>query len=349
MACVSPGGVARPPLTLAERQLGVGREHEHVGADEVGRAVVHVGVDEEVVAAVVLVLLVGVVGQHRVAAREAPSQLCLEGVVAALARVAEVVDPLRPAVGAAQPVALSGPCRRRTACAGSGRTRAEADERGLVRVRGRVVAEEPLAAVAHVGDLRGERGRQLALERHVVGVDVGQVLLVGQQAGERPRWAGASARSAAPAGKTGADGPVARLNTLSKLLGGFSSCGREHRQVLCHGVAEGGPEHADVVAAPVAGADHGLGVDLVRDAEAWRPVDLVLDVALQVDVAHAADADLAGVDVQPAAVARLVHGLRVDDVGPQPVVEGQLRGGAPGVLDVEELAPLGLPARRCSG
>src|SRR5207245_11444267 len=76
------------------------------------------------------------------------------------------------------------------------------------------------------------------------------------------------------------------------------------------------------------------------------PVHLVLHVPGQVDVAEARDADLAGVDVEPAPVARPVHGLRVDDVGPQPVVERQLRRGSPGVLYVIELAPLPLAGVR---
>src|SRR6185503_14726586 len=79
---------------------------------------------------------------------------------------------------------------------------------------------------------------------------------------------------------------------------------------------------------------------------AGGPVDVVLDVAGEVHVADAADAQLTGVDVQPAAVARFVDGLRVDDVRAQAVVDGQLRAGAPRVLHVVELPPLALPRVR---
>ena len=66
----------------------------------------------------------------------------------------------------------------------------------------------------------------------------------------------------------------------------------------------------------------------------------VLDVAVQADAADAANEDLAGVEVQPAAVAGLVHRLRIDDVEAQAVVHGQLRVGSPRVLRVVEVPPL---------
>ena len=172
-------------------------------------------------------------------------------------------------------------------------------------------------------------------------------MLLVEAAGARTRRSAAgSDRPRRGSTKIGAGGPCARLNTASKLLGAFRLLDGEHRQVLGHRVAEDRAEHAGVVAAAVAGANHRLLVDLVGGAEPGRPVDLVLDVAGQVDVAHAAHPDLAGVDVQPAAVARLVDRLRVVDVGAQAVVEGQLRGGAPGVLDVVEVPPLALPRVR---
>ncbi len=107
-------------------------------------------------------------------------------------------------------------------------------------------------------------------------------------------------------------------------------------------MAEDRTEDARVVAPAVAGADDHLLVDLIGNAYTGRPVDLVLHVPGQVDVAHAPHSDLAGVDVEPATVARSVDGLGVVDVGPEAVVNGQLVRGPPGVLDVVEMAPLPL-------
>ena len=170
---------------------------------------------------------------------------------------------------------------------------AEADDRRLVDVGRRVVADEAVAAVAR---RRRSRPRSSCVSSRW------RVTLKASTCGGAA-WSGSSARgdavrqrepavARARAGKTGAGGPWARLNTLSKLFGGFSSWNDEHGQVLGHGVAEGGAEHADVVAAAVARAEHRLGVDLVGGAQARRPVDLVLDVAGEVDVADAADPDL---------------------------------------------------------
>ena len=70
-------------------------------------------------------------------------------------------------------------------------------------------------------------------------------------------------------------------------------------------MAEQRSEDADVVASAVAGAQDGLLVELVGRAEARRPVERVLDVAVQPDVADAGDVDLAGREIEEPAVARL--------------------------------------------
>jgi len=111
-------------------------------------------------------------------------------------------------------------------------------------------------------------------------------------------------------------------------------------------VAEDGAEDAGVVTPAVAGADHGLFVDLIGDPEPGRPVDLVLHVAPKADVAHAPHPDLTCVDVEPAPVPRFVDRLRVVDVRPQPIVEGQLRCRPPGVLHIIEVPPLPLASIR---
>ena len=107
-------------------------------------------------------------------------------------------------------------------------------------------------------------------------------------------------------------------------------------------MAEERPEHADVVAAAVAGTQHRLFVDLVGRADARRPVQAVLDVTVQADAADPDHPDLARVEIEEPGVARLVDGLRVDDIEPQPVVERQLVVHPPGVLRVVEVAPLSL-------
>src|SRR4029078_5109195 len=70
------------------------------------------------------------------------------------------------------------------------------------------------------------------------------------------------------------------------------------------------------------------------------------DLPAHVLFAVPAPRDEPGVDVEPAAVAGLVHGLGADDVRADAVVEGQLLGRAPGVLQVVELAPLALAGIR---
>src|SRR5206468_3589952 len=114
------------------------------------------------------------------------------------------------------------------------------------------------------------------------------------------------------------------------------------RQVLRHRVAEQRAEDADVVAAPVAGADHQLLIELISDAEARREVQAVFDAAIERDAADACYLDLACVDVEEAAVAGLIHRLRIDHVQTQAVVERQLAVGAPGVLRIIEMTPLPL-------
>jgi hypothetical protein len=88
-------------------------------------------------------------------------------------------------------------------------------------------------------------------------------------------------------------------------------------------VAEQRSEHADVVAAPEAAADHGTFVDLC-------PVQFVLDVAVQFGVADADDRNFSCGQIEVSGIARLVDRLRVDDVEPQAVIQRQLVGRAPG-------------------
>ena len=116
----------------------------------------------------------------------------------------------------------------------------------------------------------------------------------------------------------------------------------EDRQVLRHAVAEQRSEDADVVDAAVAAAQDRLLGDLMGRAHTRRPVQLVLDTAVQRNIPDPDDPDLAGVQVEEPCVARVVDRLRVDDVEPQPVVERRLAVHAPGVLRVVEVPPLPL-------
>ena len=125
-----------------------------------------------------------------------------------------------------------------------------------------------------------------------------------------------------------------RLRRIQRLVG-------EHRQVLRDVVAEGDAEHADVVGAAVAGADDGLRVQLVGDADARREVgQRGLDVAVHADAVLAGDHDFAGGEVLEAAVVLAVDVLREVDLPAQADVHGELRRDLPGVLHVGEEAVL---------
>src|SRR5882672_10814020 len=108
-------------------------------------------------------------------------------------------------------------------------------------------------------------------------------------------------------------------------------------------------EHADVVAAPITGSEHCLLVQLVRRADARRPVRMILDAAVQRNASDARDEDVGRWDGNPSvadirenepALADIADGLRVDEIEPQAVVQRQLAVGMPRVLRVIEMAPL---------
>src|SRR5207253_2597551 len=109
--------------------------------------------------------------------------------------------------------------------------------------------------------------------------------------------------------------------------------GGEHGQILRDGVAENRPEDTEVVTAAVAAAQDGLFPELIRDANARRPVQRVLDATVQTDAADAGDADVRRWNIralpvdrreQEASLVRAVDGLRVDDVEAQAVVHRHL-------------------------
>jgi len=109
-----------------------------------------------------------------------------------------------------------------------------------------------------------------------------------------------------------------RLRGVERLIG-------EHREVLCHVMAEGYAEDSDVVGAAVAGANHGLGVELVGDADARPEVrERGLDIAIQADTVLAGDHDFAGGEILKAAVVLAVDVLREVDFPTQSEVDGEL-------------------------
>ena len=107
-------------------------------------------------------------------------------------------------------------------------------------------------------------------------------------------------------------------------------------------MAEQRTEHTDIVGAPIAGADHGLFVQLIGPADTRRPIESVLGISGQVNAAYTAHESATGGEIDPRPVARLVDRLRVDHVEAQPVIECQLWGRAPGILGIVEVTPLPL-------
>ena len=118
---------------------------------------------------------------------------------------------------------------------------------------------------------------------------------------------------------------------------------RQHGQVLRDVVAEDRTEDADVVAAAVAHAQHGLLGDAIGQAQARRQRgERAFDVEIEADALAAGDQHLAGVDVDEAALARAGHRLRAIDLPAQAVVDRQLARRLPLILTVEEQAVLPL-------
>ena len=107
-------------------------------------------------------------------------------------------------------------------------------------------------------------------------------------------------------------------------------------------MAEERTENADVVAATVAYTKHRLFIELIGSSKPRSEVVAVLDATIERIVAYPRDENLTGVQIEETAVAGLIHGLRVNHIQPQSVVEGQLRRDAPGVLAVVEVTPLPL-------
>ena len=134
--------------------------------------------------------------------------------------------------------------------------------------------------------------------------------------------------------------PRRQVEHAIEVVGRVEILDRQNRQVLRDAVAEDRSEHAEVVAASVAASDDRFLVDLVGRADTRRPVERVLDVTVQPDAADTRNPDEAGVEIEESGVPRLVHGLRIEDVESQPVVQRQSTVHTPRVLRVVEMPPL---------
>ena len=135
--------------------------------------------------------------------------------------------------------------------------------------------------------------------------------------------------------------PLRKVEDRVEVARRLQRLNRQHRQVLRHVVPEDRAEDADVVAAAVAHAQHGVVGDAVGDAQARRKrVERAFDVEIETDALAAGDQHLAGVDVDEAALARAGHGLRTIDLPAQAVVDRQLPRRLPLILPVEEPAIL---------
>ena len=113
-------------------------------------------------------------------------------------------------------------------------------------------------------------------------------------------------------------------------------------------MAEDGAKAAGVEASSEAGADDGIGEELVADAEAGREAEVVrLDSEVAGDAADAGDGNVPGGGIEAADATGLGGDLGQVVLPAQAVSNGELGGGAPGVLAEEEetsLADAGVEA-----
>src|SRR3954468_10915696 len=105
-------------------------------------------------------------------------------------------------------------------------------------------------------------------------------------------------------------------------------------------MSEERPEYADVVAAPVAGAQYRFFINLVGRADARRPVEMVFHAAVHRNATDADDQNVASGQVEKPGISRLVDRLRINDVEPQAVVQRDSCVRTPGILRVIEVPPL---------
>src|SRR5438105_4251004 len=116
-------------------------------------------------------------------------------------------------------------------------------------------------------------------------------------------------------------------------------------KILVDGVAKNRTEHADVIAATIAHANHGLGIYLISDAKTGSEIGPgILHVEVVVNTAFAGNADGGGAQVEQATVILAVDRFWEINIPTQTIADAQLGSSAPSILAVEE--PALLPLRR---
>ena len=238
-------------LALAEGQLGVARQHELWRAGQFRPGRTERAVEEDLVPVVVLAPSAGVVGRAASSrARSAWSASPASSCSCCAAQLHEVVDALRPAVGAA---VAARPGRGSTVCAGSAGTSRKPTSVGwLVFAAGLSPKKTSSPCCRRRRSRPRDRGRQLALQREVPGVHVRQPLLRPAAARAETPFGSGEAAVRADGREDGRRRPLGQVEDARRSsLGGFSS-GTPARAGSGSRVAEGGPEDADVVAAAVA-------------------------------------------------------------------------------------------------
>src|SRR5579859_2593440 len=115
----------------------------------------------------------------------------------------------------------------------------------------------------------------------------------------------------------------------------------EHRQILRYNMAEDGTEDSDIEAAAIAGANHGLLIDLVGKANPGCDVlEVVGNIHAVIDRAVTCHANLARFQISETALAFAVDGLGRVELPANAKVKGKIWRDAPTVLDVGEDAIL---------
>jgi len=117
--------------------------------------------------------------------------------------------------------------------------------------------------------------------------------------------------------------PVCQSKGGIEIVSAHQRLAGQNRQVLSYAVAEDRPEGTHAESAAVTGANHGLGIPLIRQAHARREqLIVVLNVPTAAVVAHTVRVDFTGPEVEVAAVPRRIHGLRFVYFPAQPIVKG---------------------------
>ena len=270
------------------------------------------------------------------AVRKTPVELHLHGVV--------VVTCVRPVV--AQILAPAELLEEGLALVGG--ERAESVHVGLVGIVVSARAREDVRALgAHVGHLERGLRIELALNAEVPRIHGGEADGVADD--ERRHAVGqlvvavrALRLRRQDAGRVKRRGALVQREYGVEIIGGLQGLNPEHGQVLRDVMSKDRTEHAQVVAAPVAAADHGLRVQLIGDAQTRRKVvQGRLHIQIAAHAIHARHQHLARLEAYKTSARISVDHLRTVDFPPQSVVHGQPGRHLPGILAEEKPPVLG--------